>query len=142
MATPGFSAAASLYQTQIYYRTTGSGDGLDLPPRGGNRCLVGEVHCGDRCCTRGDSCCDRTCADILTDSKHCGDCDTSCPAGEICYTGDCMSCTAYCEAFNAALVAKYDQCERKCVHPHLCACERSVPMFCPSIQYCDGACAL
>ncbi len=45
-------------------------------------------------CALGEARCGADCVNVASDSSHCGDCDLSCPADEVCRTGTCQSSCA------------------------------------------------
>lgn len=44
-------------------------------------------------CAAGETACDRTCADTLTDANNCGTCGHACPTGQACAAGHCVCAT-------------------------------------------------
>mgnify|MGYP003349558263 CR=1 FL=1 len=51
--------------------------------------VVGVVSCGD-----GLSNCSGTCRDLQTDLANCGACGTTCPSGQVCSRGACVTSCA------------------------------------------------
>src|SRR5262249_23944058 len=39
----------------------------------------------------GYACCSGNCADLNSDSRHCGSCNVACPSGQVCCSGKCCS---------------------------------------------------
>ena len=59
--------------------------------RGGNgecRCKKQRTPCAEICCPVGQACCGR-CADLQSDTNHCGACFTVCGADQTCVAGSC-----------------------------------------------------
>jgi hypothetical protein len=52
------------------------------------RCKKQRIPCAGICCPVGQACCGR-CADLQTDTNHCGACFTVCGADQTCVAGSC-----------------------------------------------------
>jgi hypothetical protein len=93
------------------------------------------------CCPKGHANCDDKCFDLLTSAAHCGSCQTTCAAGEVCLEG---RCSADCGSLT--------RCDNDCVdlarNPHHCQscgneCPRSPPngtAICAGLEGCAIEC--
>jgi hypothetical protein len=101
----------------------------------------------DRGCGASQSCCSRTCADLLTNPMHCGACDAACPAGPR-STPTCTRgvCGQRCEAdFADCNLDSTDGCEvnTRASTSHCGACGNACPTGANASPACDaGRCAL
>jgi hypothetical protein len=87
------------------------------------------------CCTNTEHCCSGTCADLLTDPKHCGHCDTVCSGTQGCCAGRCTDLSS--NSANCGGCGKVCPPTAKCVNG-LCACPQYNEDAAPAI--CGGAC--
>ncbi len=73
----------------------------------GAACDPGDGCVGSACpCPVESERCGNTCVDLLTDSAHCGACNTPCPSGQSCLHGTCT-----CDPFNNSCPTEVDgQC--------------------------------
>lgn len=57
------------------------------------------AHCGTcgNACEPGEACCAGGCADLQTDVDHCGTCGNACGDDEICVEGECQPCNVICD---------------------------------------------
>lgn len=79
-------------------------------------------------CTAAQTLCGSTCADVKTDSAHCGACGTACASGERCAGGACYPASCGGLSCPATHVCIGDQCvERACFG-----------VLCPPGQRCGG----
>ncbi len=95
----------------------------------------------DRGCGPSQTCCTRTCADLMTNPTHCGACGAACPAGPH-STPTCAAgvCVRRCEAgFADCNGSAADGCEvdTRVTAAHCGACETA----CPSGSNASPACA-
>ena len=133
MATPGFTAEASVYRSITHYSTLfrlGSDSPSPISPaapnggRGGLPCPNGwgccggftnqgfckvdccpKDCCGNQCCLGTEVCCSDGCADLRSNTKNCGKCGTTCPNG-LCINGTCVACPSGLIACGASAVHK------------------------------------
>lgn len=66
----------------------GAGSG-GIPVGGGG--AGGAGACGNTC-SASQTCCTDACADVKTDTAHCGGCDKPCAMGALCCDGTCAEC--------------------------------------------------
>jgi hypothetical protein len=81
-------------------------DGCAATCAAGTLCVRGQCvdglcrYANDACMAEsgamGICCGDGACADLTSDARHCGTCDTSCPCGETCTAGVCSSGDPQC----------------------------------------------
>lgn len=105
-------------------------------------------------CGSGQSLCGSTCADLATDPRFCGDCDTTCGAGELCTEGecidpdDCRNDESRCNGFTYCNRST-GECERGCdgdeqcgraercdLETHACVCQASLVRCPPAFGDC------
>jgi hypothetical protein len=55
-------------------------------------CQAGSCHTVD--CPSGETRCGDVCVDFQTDVAHCGGCSNTCPTGQLCQMGNCVSTCA------------------------------------------------
>jgi hypothetical protein len=66
--------------------------------------------------------CGFTCADVMTDSNHCGDCDVTCFSGQICQMGHCQN------ECNFGEISCFDGCHNLSVDANNCGtCGNTCP---------------
>lgn len=124
----------------------------------GMRCLdfVCQTRCGagPACTGSGTACCNDACVQTQTDPRHCGACGVTCPTGEWCTLGRCVTenactrCTSAQTCCNNACVdvrsdaANCGACGRVCLSGQGCfngSCNGCGP--CPAgHSCCNGAC--
>jgi hypothetical protein len=91
-----------------------------------------------------ETCGGEACVDLMTDPDHCGECDSPCPDGILCESGEC-SCpegTSLCgdQCINLASdPANCGECGESCVDPEVCL-EGVCTSDCGDLEECGGAC--
>ncbi len=97
-----------------------------------NLCVEGVCTEPDGGCPSGQTECNGVCADLSSDTAHCGDCDNACGDGESCTGGSCI-CDADCCADDDCGTGEVCDggactCATECCHDD----------DCPGMGRCDG----